>query len=96
MSDQTVMRDERTISVENSGYRWAYLFLTFGLLVVVAYRGFVGRESSWDLLALIVLSGLVTLLYQGIHRVLSRRWAWVTLATVLAAAGLAAARTFWR
>ena len=36
MKDQTIIRDERTITVENTSYRWGYLLLSFGLLVVVA------------------------------------------------------------
>ena len=33
----SVQRDERTVAVENASYRWAYLFLSFGLLALVAY-----------------------------------------------------------
>jgi hypothetical protein len=96
MKDQSIIRDERTIVVENASYRWAYLLLSFGLLVIVAYRGFARRESSWDLLALVVLSGLVTTLYQGAHKVLSRRWALVAITTALVAAGIALAITVLR
>ena len=76
MNNQSVTRDERTLSVENSSYRWAYLLLSFGLLGIVAYRGLLWRESNWDLLGLVILGGLVTTFYQGAHRILSRRWAW--------------------
>jgi hypothetical protein len=91
MKDQTVVRDERTILIENASYRWAYLLLANGLLVIVAYRGLMRRESSWDLLALIVLSGFVTMTYQRAHRVLSRRWALVTCVTMIVAAAVAMA-----
>ena len=60
MKPQPVIRDERSLAVENSSYRWAYFLLAFGLLVIVAYRGFVGHESNWDLLALVIMSGVVT------------------------------------
>jgi 1,4-dihydroxy-2-naphthoate octaprenyltransferase len=73
MKDQSIIHDERTVTVENSSYRWAYLLLSFGLLAIVAYRGFVRQESNWDLLALVVLSGFVTTLYQGVHKTISRR-----------------------
>jgi hypothetical protein len=96
MKNQSVVRDERTVSIENSSYRWAYLLLSFGLLGIVAYRGFVWRESSWDLLALVVLSGVMTTLYQGAHRVLSRRWALVAITTGLVAALIAVATAFLR
>ncbi len=96
MNDQSVVRDERTVTVENSSYRWAYLLLSFGLLAIVAYRGFIWRESSWDLLALVVLSGFVTTVYQGVHRVLSRRWILVAITTGLVAAVIAVAIAFLR
>jgi hypothetical protein len=59
MNTATVDRDERTIAVENASYRWAYLFLSFGLLAIVAFRSFALHQSSWDLLAIVVLSGVV-------------------------------------
>ena len=96
MKNQSVIRDERTITIENASYRWAYLLLSFGLLVIVAYRGYAQQESNWDLLALVLLGGLVTTLYQGIHRVLSRRWALVAAMTVLVAAVVALATIFLR
>ena len=96
MKNRSVIRDERTITIENASYRWAYHLLSFGLLASVVYRGFIRQESSWDLLALVILGGLVTTLYQGIHRVLSRRWALVTVITVLIAGAMALAITFLR
>lgn len=59
MNTATVDRDERTLAVENASYRWAYLFLSFGLLAIVAFRSFALHQSSWDLLAIVVLSGVV-------------------------------------
>jgi len=55
MNNQSVTRDERTAAVENTSYRIAYLVMSFGLLVCIAYRGFVLQQSSWDLLALVIL-----------------------------------------
>lgn len=86
----SVQRDERTSAVENAGYRWAYLFLSFGLLALVAYRSFVNHESPWDLLLLVVLGGGVGTAYQGRHRVLSRHWAVASLLAGVVAALLAA------
>ena len=96
MKGHSVIRDERTVTVENSSYRWAYLLLSFGLLAVVAYRGFVWRESGWDLLALVVLGGLVATLYQGAYKVLSRRWVYVAITTGLLAAVIAGVMTLLR
>ena len=85
-----VHRDERTTTVENASYRWAYLFLSFGLLALVAYRSFVHHESSWDLLALVVLGGVLSAAFQAFHKMLSRQWAMTCLLTVVAAGVLAA------
>ena len=83
MKRQFVPRDERTTAVENASYRWAYLLLSFGLLISVAYRSLMWHESSWDLLALVLLGGAVTTLYQGRHHVLSGRWAILAALTLL-------------
>ncbi len=91
MKDQPVVRDERTIAVENAGYRFAYLLLSFGLLAIVAYRSLVTGESSWDLLALVLVSGFVTTVHSGLHKILCWRWALVAVMTGLAAAVVAVA-----
>jgi hypothetical protein len=85
MTSHAVQRDERTVSIENTSYRLAYLILSFGLLLSVAYRGFVRHEQAWDLMALVVIGGAVATLYQGTHHVLSRRWLMMTLASVVVA-----------
>ena len=85
MSTGPIARDERTTMVENSSYRWAYLLMTYGLLAIVGYRGLVLRESEWELMALVVLGGAVTALYQGRHHVLSRHWVALVGTTMLAA-----------
>jgi hypothetical protein len=87
-------RDERTVTVENASYRLAYLFLSYGLLLLVAYRSLVNEESSWDLLLLTILGGVVGTAYQGWHRVLSRQWMIASLSAVVAA-GLVAALMVW-
>jgi len=83
-------RDERTVSVENSSYRWGYIVLAYGILASAAYRGLLRHESSWDLFALVIASGVVTTLYQARLRVLSRRWAVAAVAAIALAALLAA------
>ncbi len=91
MNNQSVSRDERTTSVENKSYRIAYLVMSFGLLASIAYRSFVLQQSSWDLLALVILGGVTVTLYQGTNKVLSRRWITTTVATLFVALILAAA-----
>lgn len=90
MTSGTIERDERTTVVEHASYRLAYLFLSYALLLDVAYRSFTRSESPWDLLALVVLGGVVSTVYQARHQILGRRWVVVTLATVMAAAVVAA------
>jgi hypothetical protein len=89
MTTDRVHRDERTTAVEHASYRLAWLVLSYGLLVIVAYRAFARGESSWDLLALVVLGGLVSTGYQASQHVLGRRWVMVTLMAVVAASVLA-------
>lgn len=75
MTDELVDRDERTVAVENAGYRWAYLFLSFGVLLIVAVRGSLYGEASWDLMALVVLGGAVHFAFRTFHRALYKRLA---------------------
>jgi len=89
-------QDERTTAVTNAGYRWSYLVLSFGLLAVIAVRSFLRDESPWDLLALVILGGVVNVAYQGRHQVLYRRWGVLAGVTLLAAALLAAAIVYVR
>ena len=91
MTSRPVERDERTTAIENAGYRWSYLVLSFGLLAIVAFRSFSLGQTTWDLLALVVLGGAVNAGYQGLHRVLYKRWVVLTLVTMTTAALLAAA-----
>jgi uncharacterized membrane protein HdeD (DUF308 family) len=90
VTTNAVDRDERTTAVEHASYRLGYLFLSYGALLIVAYRSFARNESPWDLLALVILAGAVTTGYQARHQILGRRWAVVTLGAVLAAAAVAA------
>ncbi len=81
-------RDERELAVDRSGDRLAYLALSYGLLVVVAYRSFVEGQASWELLGLVVLGGLVGTGYRLQHRAFTREAALVIGVTVLAAAAV--------
>lgn len=83
-------RDERTVAVENAGYRVSYFVLAFGALGISAYRSFFLGQSTWDLLALVVVGGAVNAVYQGAGRVLYPRWAVMAALAVVVAAALAA------
>ena len=89
MSGTAIQRDERTMAVENAGYRWSYLVLSFGLLVIVAIRSFAQHQQSWDLLALVVLGGGVNAGFQALHKVVYRRWVILAAVTMVVAALLA-------
>jgi hypothetical protein len=96
MTAAPVERDERTTAIENEGYRWSYLVLSFGLLAIVAFRSFTRDQASWDLLALVVLGGGVNAGYQGWHRVLYKRWVVLSAVTLITAALLAAVMVMLR
>ncbi|HEX7587097.1 MAG TPA: hypothetical protein VF478_02170 [Anaerolineae bacterium] len=93
MKNQIVTRDERTTAVENASYRMAYLVLSFGLLLIAAYRALLWNETTFDLLALVVLGGIVSTWHQVTQGILSRRWALFTVVVALVAAIVAAAIT---
>jgi len=86
---QLLARDERELSVDRAGDRLAYLVVTYGLLLVVAYRSFVDGHASWDLLALVLLGGAVGMAYRLWHRAFTREAALVIGVTVLVALAVA-------
>jgi hypothetical protein len=71
---QSVKRDERTVAVENASYRWAYGLLTFALLVDVMCRSLFRNEAAWDLMALVVVGGVVATVHQARQRILTQGW----------------------
>ena len=71
---QSVNRDERTVAVENSSYRWAYCLLTYALLVDVMCRAWFRHEAAWDLMALVIVTGIGTSVYQARQRILTQGW----------------------
>ena len=87
---QAVERDERTVAVENASYRWAYLVLSYALLVDVIYRSLVRHEAAWDVMALVLVGGAVCTAYQARQKILGHGW---VMKAVLAAcvAGVLAA-----
>jgi hypothetical protein len=90
MTSSALHRDQRTLLVESASLRWAYLFISLGLLGLVPYRSLVWRVSPWDLLLLVVLGGAVPAAYQGYHQVLTSRWALNMFAAALVGGAVAA------
>lgn len=96
MIAKSVMRDERTVAVENASYRVAYLVLSYGLLLSTAYRAFVSHEASWDLMGLVIVGGGVAATYQGTKGILTTRSARMSAAAMVAAAVIGAALVLMR
>ena len=69
-----VERDERTVAVENASYRWAYLVLTYALLVDLMYRGLFRNDAAWDLMALVIGGGAFCTVYQARQKILAHGW----------------------
>ena len=83
-------RDEREVAIDGAGDRLAYLVISYGLLLVVAWRSFVDRAAPFELLALVVLSGAVGAAYRARHRAFTRDSAIVLGVTILGALVVAA------
>jgi hypothetical protein len=89
MTNRSVDRDERTVAVENASYRLGYRFMSFAVLMSIAYRSFVLKQSSWDLFAIVILGGVLTTVYQRNQRILTMRWARLTMFSVALAFAVA-------
>jgi hypothetical protein len=85
-----VMRGERTVVVENASYRLAYGFIAFALLLDVMYRSLVRREAPWELLAFVILGGVISSVYQGRYKILTRHSVRLLVLTSLLAGIMAA------
>ena len=71
---QSVVRDERTVAVENTSYKWALIFLLFALLFDVMYRAMFRHEAAWDLIALVAVTGNGCAIYKVRQKIWTRRW----------------------
>ncbi len=80
-NQQRVLRDERTVAVENVSYKWAFAFVTFALLVDVMYRGLFRNEAAWDLMALACVPGIICSIYYARQTTLTAH-DWVTIAVL--------------
>ena len=83
-------RDEREAAVDRAGDRLAYLVLSYGLLLIVAWRSFGDGAAPFELLALVVVGGVVGAAYRVWHRAFTRESAIVVGMTVLVALIVAA------
>ena len=67
----SVESDERTVAVANAGSALGFVVLYFGILLDGCYRTFVRHEAPLDLLALIIVSGAVSMLYRARQRAIT-------------------------
>lgn len=77
-----IIRDERTIAVEQASYIWAYCFITFALLIDVMIRSYFFNEAAWDLMAFVFIGGGISTIYQYKHNALTEVWkskAWLSV-----------------
>ena len=84
-----VARDEREAGVDLVADRLVLLVLSYGVLAIVAYRAFALREQAWDLMALLVGSGLVGLGYRLRQGVVSKGVGGLAVAATIIAAAVA-------
>lgn len=70
----SVVRDERTVAVENASYRWPFGFLTFALLIDVMYRGLFRDEAAWDLMVIVFVGGVLSTVYRARRKTLPHGW----------------------
>lgn len=74
MKFRKVQRDERTIYVENKSYKYGYIFLTYALMADIFYRSIKFKEDPFDLLFLIIITGLGMGVYQYHKKIFSDSW----------------------
>jgi len=87
-------RDEREAAVDRAADRIALTVLSFGVLAVVAYRAFAAHEPSWDLMGLLVASGVAGFGYRLSRGVATREVGLALVAVTIVAAAAAIAIGF--
>jgi hypothetical protein len=93
MNNPPIIKDERTRSIEDASYRVGFNIICFGLLIDLVFRSVLyPNESVWDLMALVVISGFASTIYQARHKTLPpnflRSMLILSVATALLSAAL--------
>jgi hypothetical protein len=73
-AEQPPKRDDPAATVENAGFKWAYHFLFFALVLDCVYRYKVRNEPVGDLVALAGTSVVVVIVYLIRYRSAARPW----------------------
>lgn len=85
MNAKPIQRDERIIAEENASYRLGFAVLLLGLLALVVLRAVRVADSileNLDLIALMLVSSLVTFAYQRSRKIVTQRWIFIFLCMV--------------
>jgi branched-subunit amino acid transport protein len=79
-------------------HSWGLVFLIYALLADIVYRGAVRKESSWDLLALLGLTGVVTVVYATWHKasILNRNRVIIMVVGMIVAAAISFCLGRWK
>jgi len=91
MNGISVRRDEREQSVDQAADRLAYLAISYGLLGLVIWRSLVDHVAAWDLMALVIVGGVVGTAYRLRMGVITGGWLRVAVLTALVALVVAVA-----
>ena len=87
-------KDEREISVEKSSYSLAYNIITYAILLDVIYRSFILKQSSWDLVGIVIFGGLAATLYQTRYKVATRNTVTAIVVSIISGIIIAATLVF--
>jgi hypothetical protein len=96
MDTQQLMNADERSAIVMRGHMWAYNFLTFALLFDIMYRAMVWHEAAWDLFALLIASGAISMVYAILHKglILDRNFVMLMSLLALLAAVVAAVVAF--
>ena len=99
MNKNPVAIDERTIAITHASNTAALAVVSFGLLLDAAYRSWVFHQNTLDLIALVIVGGVVAMILQAKQRVyppFPRRFWWVMIATAVCSVLLAAILAYFK
>jgi len=65
--------DERAVSLENAGFRWAFNVLSTGVLLDILWRS-LQHQVPYDLWALVLIAGCIPFGYAVYYRTLRPDW----------------------
>jgi Co/Zn/Cd efflux system component len=77
--DRETYSDERSEAIAGKSNAFGFRVMSFLVLADVMYRGFVLKEAAWDLMAIVVSSGLMATIYQVRYRTVNKRTAYLAM-----------------